>query len=181
VANTVLEEPGVLDQGWEKTAEALLERAYREAGLEPPDWIHKRTQAEDDVYEDVKEAIRSFLLKRISEAYFRAVGSRVVVQKDDGFEYRDSIELGLEEKVKIALGSGLIPWASLKKGEGEDLIVVFTAEFARDLEPVIGNIGGLKSIAELLGWEYKHAKLGGGRQGKVAAVKLSELLDFLKL
>ena len=33
--------------------------------------------------------------------------------------------------------------------------MVFTADFARELAGVIGDIGGLKSIAELLGWEYK--------------------------
>jgi len=180
IASVVLEEPGVLDQDWENAAKTLLERAYREAGLEPPSWIREKPQAEDNIYEDMREAIRSFLVERFNDAYFRAAG-RVEILRDEGISFGSRLEVSFEERVRIALGSGLIPWAFLKEGDDGDLVVMFTAELARELEKRIGDIGGLKSIAELLGWEYKHAKLGEGRQGKVAAVKLSELLDFLKL
>jgi len=177
IASVVLEEPGVLEQGWEKAAEALLERAYREAGLEPPGWIRERPQAEDNIYEDTREAIRSFLVERFNDAYFRAAG-RVEILRDEGISFGSRLEVSFEERVRIALGSGLVPWAFLKKGEDGDL-VVFTVELARELEKRIGDIGGLKSIAELLGWGYIKVKLGD-RQGRAMAVKLEQLIEFLR-
>ena len=66
-----------------------------------------------------------------------------------------------------------MPWAILRDGE-----VYFTTDFARELKNVIGEIGGLKGIAELLGFEYKVVKLNG-RSLRVMKTTLDKLVEFL--
>ncbi|MCC6053900.1 MAG: hypothetical protein LM589_01070 [Thermosphaera sp.] len=94
-------------------------------------------------------------------------------------EYYSRSDLGLEERVRVILDKQLIPWI-IKSGD----YVFFTPDFARELAGVIGDIGSLKSIAELLGWEYKPRH--PVRKGKtitsyiVIKVPLEDLLDFLR-
>ena len=175
VAKKILEDPELLDKEWLSLAEELLGQAYREAGLEPPEWIKARYEAREDIYEELRETIREYLIEQINSAYFRAVG-KVIVESVDGtrYDYRDPVDAALEERVRIVLEKGLLPWAA-PKGDS----VVFTAGFARELAKVIGDIGGLKSIAELLGWEYKAVRLSHGGVVKGIMVSLDKLIEFL--
>jgi len=83
------------------------------------------------------------------------------------------------ERVGIVLGNNLLPWAMLR---GEE--VLFTSGFAEELRRVVGDIGGLKSLAELLGWEYrKKVSLRSGKRVtsvSCIAVRLNDLLEFLQ-
>jgi len=167
-----------LSEDYEELATKILEEAYKQAGLEAPKWIHVRRVEESDFYEEIKETIRGFLVRRINEEYNRFVG-RVAVETSSGVEYYSRSDLGLEERVRVVLDKQLIPWI-IKSGD----YVVFTPDFARELAGVIGDIGGLKSIAELLGWEYKPRH--SVRKGKtttshtVIKVPFEDLLDFLR-
>ena len=167
-----------LPEDYEELPVRVLEEAYRQAGLEPPDWIRARPAEESDFYEEIKETIRGFLVRRINEEYRGFVG-RVVVEAPSGLEYRERSDLGLEERVKVVLDKELIPWL-IKSGDH----VFFTSDFARELEEVIGDIGGLKSIAELLGWEYKgkHAVRKGKTVTSYSVIRapLEDFLDFLE-
>ncbi len=167
-----------LPEDYEELPVRVLEEAYRQAGLEPPDWIRTRPVEETDFYEEVKENIRAFLVGRINEEYSRFVG-RVVVEAPSGLEYRERSDLGLEERVKVVLDKELIPWLT-KSGDH----VFFTSDFARELEEVIGDIGGLKSIAELLGWEYRprHSVRKGKTVTSYSVIRapLEDFLDFLE-
>ena len=167
-----------LPENYEELATKILEEAYRQAGLTPPEWIHEKREEESDFYEEIKETIRGFLAERINEEYNRYVG-RVVVETSSGVEHYDRSDLGLEERVRVVLDKQLIPWL-FRSGD----YVVFTPAFAKELAGVIGDIGGLKSIAELLGWEYK--KKHTFRRGKtttsynIVRVPLEDFLDFLR-
>ncbi len=49
---------------------------------------------------------------------------------------------------------------------------------------MIGNIGGLKSIAELLGWEYNKVRVRESKRVTsymVMRVSMKELLEFLEV
>lgn len=167
-----------LPENYEELPVRILEEAYRQAGLTPPEWIHEKRDEDSDFYEEIKETIRGFLLRRINEEYNRSVG-RVVVETSSGFEYYSRSDLGLEERVKVVLDKGLIPWLT-KSGD----YVFFTTDFARELAEVIGDIGGLKSIAELLGWEYrpKHPVRKGKTVTSYTVIRapLEDFLDFLE-
>jgi len=175
IAYTVVSDPSTLDVEWSKLAVKLLENAYREAGLEIPQWIYLEPKVEENIYEDVREAIRSYLVKRINEEYTRFVG-RVVVEAGD----LPRTEVDFETRVRVVLEKRLLPWAILR----EDT-VLFTTGLVEELRAVVGDIGGLKSIAELLGWEYnpKYTVREGGKPKGVAVAKttLRNLMEFLSL
>ena len=154
---TIFEE--LVNRDWLEFAEDLLKQLYEFAGLDPPDWISLRYEQKYDPYEEIREAIISFLRRKINEAARR-------ISEYDTFEAR----------LKAVLESDLLPWAYLKKDV--DLLaskVIFTVDLARELRSVIGDIGGLKSIAEIMGWDYGVEKVGG-KARKVAYVTLGKLL-----
>jgi len=124
-------------------------------------------------------------VKRINEDYSRFVGRIEVVKLVDygegvveKREFVPRYDTTFAERVRIVLRNSLLPWAILK---GEE--VLLTSGFAEELRRVIGDIGGLKSIAELLGWEYRErvSLRMGKRVTSVSciAVPLDELLGFL--
>jgi beta-phosphoglucomutase-like phosphatase (HAD superfamily) len=176
IAGKVLEDPSLLELPWEELAEELLEEAYRAAGLEVPSWVEERHEEDLDIYEQIKEQIREFLIEEINKAYFKAVG-RVVVEKVEdnrySYERRSALSVPPEERVQVVLEGKLLPWAYSKDGKA-----FFTRGFARALEERIGNLGGLKGVAELLGWEYKDIK-DGRRVRKGAVVPFEDLVSFL--
>jgi len=177
IATVILEKPEILDQEWEKAAITLLEMAYREAGLEPPSWIYEKPQIEENIFEDMREAIRNFLVDRINDAYFKAAG-RVAVSTGETIEFKSRLDVDFEKRVETVLTSGLIPWLVEKRSEdGEDTVVITTG-IVNEVKPIIGDIGGLKSIAELLGWEYKRVKIGKSVLWGIV-ISRNELLEFL--
>ncbi len=172
IANKIINNPELLEIDWKQLSTKLLKEAYEEAELEAPEWINLWYEVEENVYEDIKEGIRNYLIKRINEEFTRFVG-RVVVENGSGIDYLNRSDVDFEERVRIVLKKKLLPWAVLKEDD-----VIFTTGLTKELQAVIGDIGGLKSIAELLGWEYGVFKVGK-KSIRGAKVKLSELIDFL--
>ena len=178
VVSRVVASPDLLSMEWEDLSEKLLEEAYAQVGLQPPGWVKLRCRVEETIYEDMREAVRAFLVKRINEEFSRFVG-RVSVEiiKEEGgssWEVIPRHDATFRERVLTVLRSELLSWARLKGDE----VYLLTA-LADELRPVVGDIGGLKSVAELLGWEYKRARIGG-RVVMVAATKLEDFVRFLR-
>lgn len=67
----------------------------------------------------------------------------------------------------------LIPWLITRNDK-----IIMTSGFARELEKITGDIGGLKSIAELLGWEYKVVKFHG-RPVRAMVTREEDFMSFL--
>jgi len=185
VAFRVTENPKLLEgvswvgNTWLELAEKLLVEAYEYVGLTPPEWIKLRYVVESmtEIYEDSKELIRTFLVERINNEYIKFVGKVVVEKPSDTITYDlvPRYEVGLEDRVKIVLEYRLIPWLVLKGGN-----VYITTGLVKELEKVGIDIGGgLKSIAELLGWEYeKEVRIG---RSVISSIRTSveDLVEFL--
>ena len=174
VAKRVVSDPKLLEMSWRDLAEKLLIEMFRAVDMEVPEWVKLSYEVEEDVYEDIREAIRSYLIKRINEEYSRFVGRVIVDMGEGAVSYRRS-EVGFEERVRIVLENRLLPWAILR---GEE--VYFTTDFVRELRSVIGDVGGLKSIAELLGWEYSRAFTVHRKRVQAVKVHIDKLISFLK-
>lgn len=174
VAKKVVENPDLLDLDWKDLATRLIEEAYRETGLEIPEWIYLWHIIEIYSEEDQREAIRNYLIRRINEEYEKFVG-RVVVSKDDGLaQYLSRSEVDFEERIKLVLQYRLLPWAIMKDND-----VVITSGLVYELEKVVGDIGGLKSLAELLGWNYTNVKLEKNKVIKAIRISIHDFIEFL--
>ncbi len=165
-----------LGEDIEKQGVEALETAYKSVGLEPPDWLKLEAEAssETEIYEDLRERVRVFLVKRINEEYNRFVGRITVEKPEEGVEVISRQEADLKTRIEIVLDKQLIPWLFRKDND-----VLITTGIMQELEEVIGDIGGLKSLAELLGWEYIPKKKLGKSVVSVASVGKRDLIDFL--
>jgi hypothetical protein len=172
IASYVLENG--LGEDPEVYAIKLLEEAYKVAGLKPPEWLYLEGVVEDveEVYESIVEQIRAHILRRVNEEYNRHVG-RVDVETSEGLDRRYRWQLPLEERLRIVLEQQLIPWL-LSRGEE----VLITRGLVEELMDVVGDIGGLKGLADLLGWEYGVRRIGG-KNVKVAITSIGDLVRFL--
>jgi hypothetical protein len=163
---------------WLNVAEELLEETYKSVGLEPPTWLRERSIVESitEVYEDKRELIREFLVRVVNEEYNRFVG-RILVEKFDEVKTIERQDADMRMRLEIVLDKQLIPWL-LRKGD----TVYITRGIVNELERVVGDIGGLKSLAELLGWGYDQKSIRLGKKvvnNYFIIVDLEELVRFL--
>jgi hypothetical protein len=162
-------------------AEALLREAYEYAGMEAPDWLKLKSIVETitEVYEDLRETVRGFIVEKINEEYSKFVG-RVTVEAEGGYEILPRSEIGLRDRAKIVIEKQLIPWLI-----GKENIIYITTGIVEDLKKNKIEAGDLKSLAEMLGWEYiptKPMKMGGKTTSRsVVKVDLEDFLNFLEI
>jgi len=169
---------GVPEDPWEFARNAL-EAAYKLAGMEPPGWIHITAGGSDpeEIYEDVIERIRAHFIERINEEYARNIGKLVVEREEGRLEYLGKGEASLRERAIAVLEKGLLPWA-IARGD----TVYITSALLDELRGKCGDMS-LKSLAELLGWNYIHKKTF--RFGKTVITKtvvetpLENFLSFI--
>ena len=159
----------------DKLAVEVLEEAYRAVGMEIPRWIYLEHREEGDVYEDIRESVRSFLVNRITEAYTRFVG-KVIAEYDTGVKVFDRASIVFENRVKVVLQENLIPWLILKDSD-----VYITSDILQELKGVVGDMS-LRSLAELLGWMYEEFSIrtrGMVISRYMAKVSLKDFVEFL--
>jgi hypothetical protein len=185
IACRVVEEPKLLRDAtwighrWLDVSEKLLIEAYSKAGLTPPEWIKLRYMTETiaEIYEDKRELVREFLVKRINEEYNRFVGRITVEKPEEGYTRIESTsrhEADLKTRIEIVLDKQLIPWLLRENDK-----VLITTGIMQELEEAVGGIESLKSLAELLGWEYIRKKKLGENVVSVVSVRKRDLIDFL--
>jgi len=197
VASRVIENPGLLrdvswvNNTWLDLAEKLLGEAFVKAGLEEPEWLKLRSTTESitEVHEDLRETIRMFMLEEINDAWSKHVG-RVTVERptSTGSEY-DTLqryEVELESRLRILLDNQWIPWMFKRVEDGVEVVYITTGVLDKLRERRrLHSIDDLRSLAELLGFEYKPRhpiRLGVAVTSRsVIRVTLQTLVKFLLL
>jgi hypothetical protein len=187
IAYRVLEDPNLIrganwiNHTWMDKAEALLREAYKYAGLEVPDWLSLKAVVESiaEVYEDLRESVRGFIVNRINDECTKYVG-KVVVEYQDRSEWLQKSELEMKDRARIVIEKQLIPWLI-----GKGNIIYITTGITDDLRRNKVEIGDLKSLAEMLGWEYiprKSIRITRKTHCfSVIKVDLDDFLDFLEI
>jgi len=184
---------GLKEDPW-KMAVEVLEEAYKYADIKMPQWLYPSQDeeyraSEEIVYEDMREIIRNYFIKKINEEYSKFVG-RIIVEKPEGlsyrYEYKDRKEADLKDRLMIVLQYNLIPWMMFRQDKEGKIDIIITTGIMKELTPLIGDIGGLKSVAELLGWEYKPRysyRIGEKREKvkttNIMRIELNDFLEFL--
>ncbi len=153
IAKRVAENPDLVDINWRIFGKQMLNEMFRAAGLELSAWIEQNYEEERDIKEELKEAIKDFLIERINGAYSRNIGKIYVNEGEDARE-KMRVEVNLEERAKIVLEENYIPWAFMKNNE-----VRIGTGILGELREGIGEIGNLKSLSELLGWGVDKKKV----------------------
>jgi len=164
VFNVIKEKPHLLGLPWEDLAEELVKLLYDYAMLEVPEWLAEAELVDnyrEEVEEEKKEIIATWLRKHFDDIYFRY--SR----------YADS-STSPKDRIYYALEHELSPYFLIRDGT---LIVKKTLLDALRADTKI-DVYSFKALCELLGWEYTTRRLGG-TPSKVGVVQLDSFFKFL--
>jgi len=138
----------ILKKPWLELGRELLEELYRDVGLEIPEWINLvyTPPSHEEILSEKIERIRNKLIKYINEQYARNI-SRIIATTESGTSIVKPEDVTIEQKFETLLNNRLIPFIL----PGGDKLYITSSIFDElDLD-----IAGLKSLAEILGWEYK--------------------------
>ncbi|MEM2390268.1 MAG: DNA-primase RepB domain-containing protein, partial [Ignisphaera sp.] len=169
VAKFVIENLNILDK---LDGRILLEKCYKIAGLEKPNWLDLEYTESPDPQETIIEEFIERFKKYINDLYARYVSR--IIQTDTETLKITSIspdQVTLREKLKTLLEKHMIPGA---RATGDN--VILTSIILSELG--IGNKISLKSLAEILGCEYKNVKLYS-KVLKGVEINIKKLIELL--
>ena len=175
--------PELLLNDWQETADLLVGRAYLDTGHDMPSWIldwHK-TETLDDLDEEEIEEIRLFLIEKINRAtqkvqVWSEETGRPLNQQDLDTDFKTNDDFN--DRVWSVLNEKLIPWLDLHRGRDGTINVVCSSGIKKELKQITSSSYNLQSISELLGWEYKPLKING-KTKRMMIVNYHDFLDFL--
>ena len=177
IASQVQANLELLDRDPLDAGAALLAKCYELAGLQPPEWLNLKYEDDStDVSSDILVDFKERLKKYINDSFARYV-SRVVEVREEGEDARVSFitpdTLDLERKARILLEKNALVGVKLKDDK-----VIINKSLLEELG--LASKTNLKSLAEMLGWEYDGKfteRIGGKIQGFAAIVTSVE--DFI--
>jgi hypothetical protein len=97
----------------------------------------------------------------------------VAVQTETNVKEIRRDEADLRQRTGIVVEHRLLPWLL-----GKDEYIYITSGVLPELEKEVGDIGGLKSMAELLGWGYAVIKVNG-KATRAISTTVDGLVAFL--
>lgn len=153
--------------------EILLSKCYEVAGLQVPQWIKLTYREVQDAYESIIEEFIERLKKYINDLFARYV-SRILEVNRGSISAIAPDTLDIERKIRVMLEKNLLPGVRILK----DSKIAITTAFLKELE--MEEKVSLKSMAELLGWEYRSVRI----KDKVfmcIATEIEKIIDLLTL
>lgn len=174
--------PSVLLDDWQETANKILISLYDDFGIEVPEWLLTWSKSEnlDDFDTNQREDIRNFFVSQFNYA-------RKKIEMRDENGYRTDATLD-EDTASTAddfedinwgiVNNRQLTWALPRVSRAGNKHICLTQSLRTSLSEHTNFCSDLKSIGELIGWEYKNVKIGG-RQQKVVDVKFDDFMEFV--
>ncbi len=156
-----------------KLADLLLRETFEEVGLPVPDWVDEwgETMNIEDAEEDQFISIMSVIIDALNEAYKRRI-NRLPPSGEEwacGDERKVINLTSLPEKAADVIASKEISWIIYNK---DDDWVALTTGVLKELRRREGLDLTLKSVAQVLGWEYAQLNIwDGGRRRNLRVAK----------
>ncbi len=178
----VLKNPSVLLDDWQQTADNIILSLYDEFNVEVPEWLLDWSKSEnlDDFDTNQREDIRNFFVSQFNQA-------RKKIELRDENGYRTDATL-TEDEASTSEDFGDINWSIINNRQltwalprisrVHNKHVCLTQSLRSVLSEHTNFCSDLKSIAELIGWEYVPVKINGKTQ-RVIDVKFDEFMEFL--
>lgn len=192
-AQVICNNPELLDKDWDELGNYFIIKAYEFVGKNPPKWLlyydEGLSSDEDKEYQEIEE-IRNFLLNLINDKFNKKINLTEYVQEHD-FKYSEKklddyspTELSDMEDFKnrtfSVINQHLIPFINLNNKKDGELYVNFNTLLIKELfdNLEISSASNLKSVSELLGWEYGFVTVNGVK-GTRMYVEFDTFLEFL--
>jgi hypothetical protein len=182
----VLFKPNIEEINWEEAAKEVITKFYEMAGglPRPSEWLDQplrdtvddensgdeedEEDSEADAINNIRSAVRTFLLNHVNETYNKYV-------RNLGHEFTDSngrlienedLDLGLDKRIDFCINKDLSPYIT-KNRSGRVIITPATLDALHKYGGVSSDmVSSLSELATILKMKYGNIMIGGGAQRK---------------
>lgn len=179
---TIVSDPSLLFDDWQKTADFILDEFYAMALVDKPSWLKlwSETETLDDFDENQREEFRSFFVDEFNRARGRIdirdeYGNKKGTTLDDD---NSSEAIDFEDIIWAIVNERMISWAIPSVGRDNTKYVCLTQTLKKALKQHMDYSNDLKSIGELLDWDYKNVRFGDKTKW-VVKVPFDDFICFL--
>ena len=179
----IIEDPSVLLDNWEETADNLINSFYDEClGINAPDWLLSWAASEnlDDFDTNQREDIRNFFVDQ-----FNHERKKINIVDENGYRTDDTLDIDeastsedFEDINWSIVNNRKLKWALPRISRAKNRHICLTQGLRTALSEHMNFCNDLKSIAELIGWDYKPVRVNG-KLHKLIDVKFDEFMEFL--
>lgn len=182
-ASCIVGDPSLLLDDWKATADKIIESFYSTLDLEVPEWLTLWAESEslDDLDDSQREDIRNFFVQEFNNA------NRNIVKLDE-WGNRTTPTLDIEEASESMdfeevnwsiVNNRKLTWAIPHVSRNGTKYICLTQGLRKAIGAKLSFCDDLKSIGELLGWDYGPVRVGGSKVMKVIKVPFDEFMSFL--
>ena len=183
-AYTICSDPAVLMDDWQSTADKIVKGFYDSMGVEVPEWLTFWSESEslDDLDDTQREDIRNFFVSEFNQA-------RKKVNTYDTYGNKTDSTLDIEQATTSGdfteinwgiVNNRMLTWAIPKTSKNGTKYICMTQGLRKAIGSYLDYCDDLKSIGELLGWQYQAVQLGDEKRVmKVLKVKFDDFMNFL--
>ena len=171
--------PEVLKLDWQHLSNKLILQAYIRCQRKVPEWLlgFVESVTDDDLDEEESEELRMFFLEEINRKINR-ISTDVYDSPNGKNEVRVKTGDDFNDRVFNVINERLIPYMGIHHNHKTNAdYVYFTSGLKKALHSTNQVCYDVKSIAELLGWQYKTVKIP--KPTKVMTVRFEKFIRFL--
>ena len=179
----LLSDPTLLLNDWKELADEIVNEFYNSVDMEVPEWLTKWSESEnlDDFDDTQREDIRNFFVHEFNNARKKIIVEDSIGVVSDGKVHLETASTS-NDFSNINWGiinNRMFTWAIPHVSRNNTKYVCLTQGLRKSIASEVNFCSDLKSIAELLGWEYKNNKFSTGKQMKVIKVKFEDFMEFM--
>lgn len=183
-AYTICSDSGLLLDDWQTTVDYIVTKFYEHLNVEVPEWLTLWAESEslDDLDDTQREDLRNFFVNEFNQA-------RKKVNTYDTYGNKTSSTLDIDEATTSMdfidinwsiVNNRMLTWAIPKTSKNGTKYICMTQGLRKSIGNELDFCSDLKSIGELLGWQYQAVQLGDEKRiMKVLKVKFDDFMDFL--
>ena len=176
----ILANPSCLFDDWRECIDTILRYVNVDIDDMLPEWLFEWEESEslEDFDNTQTEDIRMFFLEQFNQAR-----KRITLRDENGFITdheieEDSSSDDFEDINWSIINNRMFSWALPKVSKHHTRYVCFSQGLRKAISEHVDFCSDLKSIGELLGWDYKNVKFGKQQQ-KVLKVNFHDFMDFI--
>lgn len=182
-ASEIVGEPSLLLDDWKVTADKIISKFYETVGLEVPEWLTFWAESEslDDFDDSQREDIRNFFVNE-----FNLARKKVVHYDENGFKTDNTLDIDFATTNGdfthvnwTIVNNRMLTWAIPFTSRNGTKYICLTQGLRKAIGQRLDFCSDLKSLGELLGWDYKNTRFGKNKQMKVIKVNFDEFMEFL--
>ena len=179
---TIVSDPSLLFDDWQKTADFILDEFYTAAMVDKPYWLSlwSETETLEDYDSNQVEEFRSFFIDEFNHARGRIdIKDEYGNKKGTTLDVDEASEaLDFQDVIWTIINERMISWAMPNTARDGTKYVCLTQTLKKALKQAMDYNNDLKSIGELMDWDYKNVRFGSKTKW-VLKVPFDDFVCFL--